>query len=91
MVGTTLKRRKKLRASLVLMIDFTTQQLSWMIVGAITVGGGGYMTLNTKVDDIDKKLAVSINTADNTTKMMDKIEKQLVRIEDKIDGRNRNK
>jgi len=72
-------------------IDFTTQQLSWMIVGAITVGGGGYMTLNTKVDDIDKKLAVSINTADNTTKMMDKIEKQLVRIEDKIDGRNRNK
>jgi hypothetical protein len=73
------------------MIDFTTQQLSWMIVGAVTVGGGGYMTMNSKVDDIDKKLAVSINTADNTTKMMDKIEKQLVRIEDKIDGRNRNK
>jgi len=73
------------------MIDFTTKQLSWLIVSSITVGGGGYMTLNSKVDDIDKKLAVSINTADNTTKMMDKIEKQLVRIEDKIDSRNRNK
>ena len=70
------------------MIDFTTKQLSWLVVSAITVGGGGYMTLNGKVDDIDKKLAVSINTADNTIKMMDKIEKQLARIEDKIDGRS---
>jgi len=72
-------------------IDFTTKQLSWVVVSAITIGGGGYAALNSKVDDIDKKLAVSINTADNTTKMMDKIEKQLVRIEDKIDNRYRNK
>jgi hypothetical protein len=69
------------------MIDFTTKQLSWVVVSAITIGGGGYMTLNSKVDDIDKKLAVSINSADNTSKMMDKIEKQLVRIEDKLDRR----
>jgi hypothetical protein len=69
------------------MIDFTTKQLSWVVVSAITIGGGGYATLNSKVDDIDKKLAVSINSADNTNRMMDKIEKQLVRIEDKLDRR----
>lgn len=70
------------------MIDFTTQQLSWMIVGAIGIGGGGYMTLNSKVDSIDKQLAVSINSMDNASKAMEKIEKQLARIEDKIDSRN---
>ncbi len=70
------------------MIDFTTKQLSWLIVSSITVGGGGYVTLNSKVDNIDKQLAVSINSADNTNKAMDKIEKQLARIEDKIDGKN---
>lgn len=70
------------------MIDFTTKQLSYLIVSSITVGGGGYVTLNSKVDNIDKQLAVSINSADNTNKAMDKIEKQLARIEDKIDGKN---
>lgn len=70
------------------MIDFTTKQLSWIIVGSIATGGGGYLTMNQKVDEIDKKLAVAINSSDNTSKMMDKIEKQLERIEDKIDGRN---
>ena len=69
------------------MIDFTSKQLSYIVISLAGIGGGGYMTLNSKVDDIDKKLAVSINTADNTSKMMDKIEKQLIRIEDKIDGR----
>jgi len=70
------------------MIDFTTKQLSWLIVTAVTIGGGGYFSLSTRVDTIDKQLAVAVNSADNTTKMMDKIEKQLGRIEDKIDGKN---
>ena len=70
------------------MIDFTTKQLSWLIVSSVTVGGGGYMSLNSKVDEIDKKVAVSVNSMDNQSKTMDKIEKQLARIEDKIDSRN---
>lgn len=67
------------------MIDFSTKQLSWLIVSFATVGGGGYMTLNQKVEEIDKKLAVSIVGSENTKEMMGKIEKQLIRIEDKID------
>ena len=67
------------------MIDFTSKQLSYIVLSLAGIGGTGYLTLNSKVDDIDKKLAVSINSADNTSRMMDKIEKQLVRIEDKLD------
>lgn len=69
------------------MIDFTSKQLSYIVLSLAGIGGTGYLTLNSKVDDIDKKLAVSINSADNTSRMMDKIEKQLVRIEDKLDRR----
>jgi len=73
------------------MIDFSTTQLSWLVVSLATVGSGGYAALNSKVDSIDKQLAVAINSSDNTVKAMDKIEKQLFRIEEKLDGRNRNK
>jgi hypothetical protein len=69
------------------MIDFTSKQLSYIVLSLAGIGGGGYLTINQKVDDIDKKLAVAINSSDNTIKMMDKIEKQLVRIEDKLDRR----
>ena len=71
------------------MIDFTTKQLSWIVISSLGIGGTGYLSMNSKVDDIDKKLAVSINSSENTTKAMEKIEKQLVRIEDKIDSTRR--
>ena len=71
------------------MIDFTNKQLSWIVIGAITIGGGGYITMNQKVDEIDKKLAVAINSYDNTVKAMEKIERQLIRIEEKIDKRTK--
>jgi hypothetical protein len=67
------------------MIDFTTPQLSWIVVSAVTIGGGGYMSLNNKVDELDKKLAVSINTIENMDKGMDKLTIQLSRIEEKLD------
>lgn len=67
------------------MIDFTSKQLSYIVLSLAGVGGGGYLTLNNKVDEIDKKLAVSINSTENNIRAMEKIEKQLIRIEDKID------
>jgi len=73
------------------MIDFTTKQLSWIVISAITIGGGGYIALSTKVDNIDKQLAVAVNSSDNAYKAMDKIEKQLIRIEDKLDSYRKNK
>lgn len=67
------------------MIDFTSKQLSYIVISLAGVGGGGYLTINGKVDEIDKKLAVSIASNEHNIRAMEKIEKQLIRIEDKID------
>ena len=67
------------------MIDFTTSQLTWIVVGACTVGGSGYMTMNEKIESLDKKVSVSINTMDHSSKTMDQLSIQLTRLEEKID------
>lgn len=66
------------------MIDFTTPQLSWLLVTLTTIGGGGYMNLNSKVDDMDKKLAVTVNQLEQSNKNMDRLVTQLDRIEEKL-------
>lgn len=74
------------------MIDFTTKQLSWTVITALGIGGGGYVTLTQKVEDIDKKIAILNNTVQYNQKLMDKIEVAIARIEDKFDRKyNRDK
>lgn len=67
------------------MIDFTSKQLSYIVISLAGIGGTGYLTMNNKVDEIDKKLSVSIVSTQNNIKQMEKIESQLIRIEDKLD------
>ena len=69
------------------MIDFTSKQLSYIVLSIAGIGGGGYITMNAKVDEIDKKLAVFINSTENNIRQMDKIESHLIRIEEKLDKR----
>jgi len=70
------------------MIDFTTQQLTWLLVGATTLGGGGYMTMNQKVENIDKNVAVSMANSENMDKKLADLQDQLLRIENKIDNQS---
>ena len=72
------------------MIDFTSKQLSYIVISLAGVGGGGYLTLNSKVDEIDKKLAMSIVSTENNIRQMEKIENHLIRIEEKLDRRKTN-
>jgi len=72
------------------MIDFTTQQLTWLFVGATTIGGGGYITMNQKLEEVDKKVAVANANLEYQNKSLDKLEIQLSRIENKLDSK-RNK
>jgi len=72
------------------MIDFSTQQLTWLFVAATTIGGGGYITMNQKLEEVDKKVAVANSNLDYQNKSLDKLEIQLSRIENKLDGK-RNK
>ena len=67
------------------MIDFSTQQLSWIVVGALGIGGTGYLSMTEKIDIMDKRLAVSSNALENASKTVERLEKQLNRIEEKID------
>ena len=67
------------------MIDFSTQQLSWIVVGALGMGGTGYLALTKDVEEIKVKMAVTHTNTENTMKSLDQLQKQLSRIEDKID------
>ncbi|CAB4153433.1 hypothetical protein UFOVP623_38 [uncultured Caudovirales phage] len=67
------------------MIDFSSAQLTWIVLGACSMGGTGYLTMNNKVDEIDKKLAISINNTEHASKSMDLMQQQLNRIEEKLD------
>lgn len=58
-------------------MEFTTKQLSWIVVGAIAIGGAGYLRMTTKIEELDKRTAV-IGT------QLEQFQKQLDRIEAKI-------
>ena len=66
-------------------MEFTVKQLSWIVIGSLGIGGTGYLTMNTKIDELDKRLSIVYTHMDYQTKMMDKFEKQLDRIEGKLE------
>jgi hypothetical protein len=69
------------------MIDFNTSQLTWLIIGACSIGGTGYMTMNDNVKSVDTKVQVTQQkVTDMDMKLVD-FQKQLQRIEDKLDKR----
>jgi hypothetical protein len=70
-------------------IDFNATQLTWIVVGACSMGGTGYLNMNTKIDDLDKKVAVTVNTIEHTNKSLDELKTQLTRIEDKMDKKGK--
>jgi hypothetical protein len=71
------------------MIDFNASQLTWIVIGACSMGGTGYLSMNTKIDDLDKKVAVSINTTEHTISSLEELKKSLIRIEDKLDRKGK--
>ena len=69
------------------MIDFNTSQLSWIVVGALGLGGTGYMTMNDNVKMIDKKVEVTHIKVEDTNSRLVELQRQLTRMEDKLDRR----
>lgn len=64
------------------MIDFTSTQLSWILIGACSVGGTGYVTMDNKIADLDKKMAVITTKAESSEKKLNEVSVQLAKIED---------
>lgn len=68
------------------MIDFSTSQLTWIVVGACSLGGGGYLTMTSTVGELDKKIEVSNARAEAMNEKLSSLQQQLDRIEHKIDS-----
>ena len=68
-------------------MDFTTSQLTWILIGACSMGGTGYMTMDAAMQKLDTKMEVTAVTVQNTNDKVEELKKQLSRIEDKLDKR----
>jgi hypothetical protein len=69
------------------MIDFNASQLTWIVIGACSIGGTGYLTIDSKMKDLDTKVEVTQVKVQDTNERVVLLQQQLVRIEDKIDRR----
>jgi len=70
-------------------MDFTTQQLTWILIGACSIGGTGYMTMDAAIQKLDTKMEVTSVTVQNTNDKVVELKNQLSRIEDKLDNRKK--
>lgn len=60
-----------------MIMEFSLKQLSWIVIGALGIGGTGYMSMNNKIDELATKVAVVHNQVNNLTKQLDRIEEKL--------------
>ena len=58
-------------------MEFTLKQLSWIVIGSLGIGSTGYMSMNTKIDELSTKVAVVHTQVINLTKQLDRIEETL--------------
>jgi hypothetical protein len=64
-------------------MEFTLKQLSWIVIGSLGIGGTGYMSMNSKIDELSTKVAVVHNQMENQNKMLERIETKLNTIQGK--------
>lgn len=69
------------------MVDFTAKQLSWIVISLAGIGGGGYLTMDNKISEVNNKLTVSSVRQEAMTDKIADISKQLDRIEDKLNSK----
>jgi|TARA_R110000868_G_scaffold3740_2_gene23116 hypothetical protein len=58
-------------------MEFTLKQLSWIVIGSLGIGGTGYLSMNEKIDALDKKTAVIHTNTEHQTKALERIETKL--------------
>ena len=64
-------------------MEFSLKQLSWIVIGSLGIGGTGYMSMNSKIDELAIKVAVVHNQMENQNKMLERIETKLNSIQGK--------
>jgi hypothetical protein len=67
------------------MIDFNTSQLTWIVISSMTLGSAGYVKLDSNLREMDTKVAITQVRLDAMDQKLTELQKQLVRIEEKLD------
>ena len=65
-------------------MEFSLKQLSWIVIGALGIGGTGYISMSSKIEELDRRLSVVYTHMDYQSKLLDKLQIQLDRIEEKL-------
>jgi peptidoglycan hydrolase CwlO-like protein len=73
------------------MIDFNASQLTWIVVGACSLGGTGYVTINSSMSELDKKIEISNVKVQHIDEKVSALQQQLDRIEAKMDSQGAKK
>jgi hypothetical protein len=73
------------------MIDFNASQLTWIVIGACSMGGTGYLTMDGKMKELDTKIEINTVKMDSVKTDVTELRKQLTRIEDKLDTKQGSK
>lgn len=66
------------------MIDFTSTQLSWILIGACSIGGTGYVTIDNKIGAMDTRVAVIQTKSEFSEKKLEDMASQLDRMENML-------
>lgn len=69
------------------MIDFNTSQLTWIVIGACSIGGTGYISMDTSIKEMTTKVEVMNVKAQENERRLIELQSQLSRIEVKLDNR----
>lgn len=73
------------------MIDFTSSQLTWIVIGACSIGGTGYLSMDSSIKELDKKAAITQVKAEQMEKKLTEVSTQLDRIEQTLIVQNSKK
>ncbi len=71
-----------------MIMEFSLKQLSWIVIGSLGIGGTGYVSMSQNIDQLQTKVAVVHTQMENQTKMLDRLQSQLDRIESKLEKKN---
>jgi outer membrane murein-binding lipoprotein Lpp len=58
-------------------MEFSLKQLSWIVIGSLGIGGTGYMSMNSKIDELAVKVAVVHSQMEQLSKQLDRIESKI--------------
>jgi hypothetical protein len=72
-----------------MMIDFNTSQLTWIVIGACSLGGTGYLSMNEQVQSINTKLEVTNKQIEHNSEQLGKVILRMEELNKTLSERNK--